>query len=499
MGTESESEAVTWRPNSPAQYRFMAATEYEGLFGGSRGPGKSVALAVMALRYVKKATYKAAIFRRTYPQLLELTDCAARLYRAAGGVGRDNNTEFRFPSGAQILFRHLQHEKDCDNYQGHQYQFLGYDELCHFTFKQYDTMRACCRTADPEIRCMIRATANPGGIGHRWCKEYFIDTCPPVNVGAPIHDAVFDVMWQPQEPGTGYISPEGLSRQFYPAKVFDNADLLKANPEYVKNLKSLAPAMRSAYLDGDWNVFQGQFWPEFNEMLHVRPPWPVSEGSDEWGIPPTWKRIGGIDYGSRNPWAAVEAAVDPATGRVIVYRTISAPGWTHEMQAQWLLAGSPACDWVADDQCFVRGNRDDGKVIQMTDAELWGKHGFNRVRPAHKGHRPPGWAHMREFLKPFDETGRTAWLEIMDTPGARGKYGLITCLQLAVYSEKNPEDMESDSDDAPDHVLDAMRYLCLQRPLPAPPAVVKPVRERYGVDRREITAPKSGSAGIMGW
>src|SRR3990167_2735741 len=104
----SEPErVVVWSPNSQAQWEFMAGTEFESLFGGSRGPGKSVALAAMAMRYVGHPTYKAAIFRRTYPQLLELTEVAAHLYRNADVVGRDNNTEFVFPSGAKILFRHL--------------------------------------------------------------------------------------------------------------------------------------------------------------------------------------------------------------------------------------------------------------------------------------------------------------------------------------------------------------------------------------------------------
>lgn len=460
-------EDYAWRPNSQVQYDFLSATEFEALYGGAKGGGKSRALVADALRLIDRPTYKAIIFRRTFPRLRELTDFAAKIYTLYGGVGKQSNTEWTFPSGAQILFGHMQHEKDTENHHGVQYQLVAWDQLEQFTKAQYDSIRSCVRSEDPTIPCYMRATSNPGGVGHGWVKEYFIDTCPPKNVGPPIFDETFKVTWQPQRAGKGFVSPEGITRQFYPAKVFDNPDLLLANPHYVSVLKELPPQLCKAYLDGDYNIFQGQYFPEFSETLHVRPPRTVQEGiTDEWGIPLSWPRWGGIDYGSANPWAAGELATDPSNGKPILYRTIAAKGWTHEEQAKWLLAGSPNADYVADDACFYRGNEADSKVKQISDAELWAQHGFNRVRPAHKGGRVAGWAHLRQFLKKQNDT--TGFLEISDTPGARGRYGIITVFPKMVHDEKNPEDMESECpDEARDDALDFLRYACLQRPAPA--------------------------------
>lgn len=475
-----------WLPNSEAQWDFCAGTEFEAFYGGAKGGGKSRALVSISARFIDKPTYKGIIFRRTYPRLKELTDFAGRLFPLLGGVGRRDGTEWKFPSGAQILFGHLQHEKDVENYQGQQYQFIGFDELTQFTQKQYETMRSCCRSEDPTIPCFIRATGNPGGHGHAFVKEYFIDTCPAVSIGEPVFDKDFNVAWQPQRAGPVFTSQEGLTRRFYPAKAFDNPDLLKANPAYILILKGLPPNLRKAFLDGDWNVFDGQYFQEFSEMIHVRPPWAYQQDvTDQWGIPLSWQRFGGIDYGSANPWAAVECATDPSNGRVIIYRTIAAKGWTHQMQAEWLKAGAPNASYVADDACFYRGNENDSKVRQISDAELWAQHGFSNVAPASKGRRVPGWAHMRQFLKKMDDT--RAYLEILDTPGARGPYGLITVLPKMIHSEKDPEDMETDCpDEARDDVVDCLRYALLSRPCPAaaPPKSKRPYGDNdYNPDK----------------
>ncbi len=497
---------LAWRPNSRVQHDFLSAREFEALYGGAKGGGKSRALVAGALRFVDKPSYKGIIFRRTYPQLRELTDFAAKVYPLHGGKGKNNNTEWKFPSGAQVLFGHMQHEKDAENYNGIQYQYIGFDQLEQFTKHQYDTMRSCCRSEDPTIPCFIRATSNPGGIGHSWVKDFFIETCRPENLGPPIHDTMFDVTWQPQRAGKVYISPDGMKRRFYPAKVFDNPDLLRANPHYVRILKELPQNLRKAYLDGNYDIFDGQYFPEWDETIHVRPTWVEQEGTDQWGIPLTWLRIGGIDYGSANPWSAHEAAIDPANGRVIVYRSIAAKAWTHEMQAGWLMKGSPSAQYVADDSCFVRGNEKDAKVKQVSDAELWGQHGFHRVGPASKGRRVPGWAHLRQFFRKYDET--SAWLEIHDTAGARGPYGIITTIPKMVHSEKDPEDMETDTpDEARDDACDALRYMMLHRPVPQ---FVEAVKKRpfkkgdYGADKEEEAenseweAPDSGSGPRIG-
>lgn len=493
-----DETAVAWKPNSEAQWRFSAAGEFEALYGGAKGGGKSRVLVAMALRFVHRPTYKAVIFRRTYPRLKELIEFARRIYPLHGGKGTAKWMDWRFPGGGQILFRHMQHESDAGDHQGQQYQFIGFDELTQFTKEQYEELLSCARSEDPEIPVMVRSTANPGGIGHGWVKERFIDCCPTVALGPPRKHEETGVVWQPLGPGPVFYDPlTRLSRRFYPSKAFDNPDLLKANPHYINLLKGLPLHLRKAYLEGDWNVFHGQYFTEWKEALHVRPPGFWEKGvTDQFGIPLSWERFGGIDYGSANPWSAVECAADPASGRVIAYRGITAPGWNHQMQAEWLREGSAKTMWVADDGCFWRGNPKDEKVRQASDAELWAKYGFTNVMPAQKGYRVPGWAHLREFLKPMDDAGERAWLEVWDRPGFRGRYGLITVFPKMVHSEDNPEDMESDCpDDARDDALDALRYALLMRPVPK---VVRMVHEVLIASGDYYRAKELAAAGTSG-
>lgn len=465
----SAGKKVLWEPNSYAQEDFVVSKEFEAFLGGAKGGGKSAALVSMSTRYVHKAKYKAIIFRRTYPRLRELTDRARDMYPKLGGQGKNNNTEWIFPSGAQIIFAHLQHDKDVDNYQGQQYQFIGFDEVTQFTRDQYITMLSCCRSPDPSVPCYIRATGNPGGAGHVWVKERFIDSCKPIHVGPPVHNTGFDVLWQPQKAGTA-LSDGGLTRRFYPAKVFDNLDLLASSPAYVLVLKNLPENLRKAYLDGDWESFQGQFFAGWSEVLHVKKPWiaqPDNPEIDQWGIPKSYLRIGSIDWGVARPWSAGEACIHPDTGRVSIYRTITEPGWDHERQAKWCLAGAPGVTWVADDACFNKPNTADLKIKQVTDVELWRNYGLHNVIRAEKGFRIPGWRHLIEFLKPMANDPTIAGLEIWDVPGARGPYGIITVMPKMIHDPDNPEDMLSECpDEARDDAPDMLRMMLLHRPVP---------------------------------
>ena len=124
---------VVWSPQE-RQAEFMQRGEYEALYGGAAGGGKSDALLAEALRQADKACYRGIIFRKTYPQLTELEDRSQTLYKGAYPAARYNKTKhcWSFPSGAKIYFGAMQHKKDRLNYQGKHYDFVGFDELTQF-------------------------------------------------------------------------------------------------------------------------------------------------------------------------------------------------------------------------------------------------------------------------------------------------------------------------------------------------------------------------------
>lgn len=154
---------VIWAP-SKRQQAMMTRLEFEGLYGGAAGGGKTDYLLVEALRQVRIREYRAIIFRKTYPELEDLISRSMELYRAAFPKARYNSSRhvWTFPSGAKIYFGSMQYPKDRLKYQGRHFDFVGFDELTHFGWDEYNYLFSRVRSSAPGLRRYIRSTANPG-------------------------------------------------------------------------------------------------------------------------------------------------------------------------------------------------------------------------------------------------------------------------------------------------------------------------------------------------
>ena len=236
--SRTERAVIVWKPQ-PRQLEFMRRPEPEALYGGAAGGGKSDALLIEALRQVHIPHYRALILRKTYPQLSDLVDKSQMYYRRAFPEAQYNATShvWVFPSGAKIWFGSMQYTKDRTNYQGKAYDFIGFDELTHFEWDEYSYMMSRNRPTGPGTRVYMRATTNPGGIGHGWVKARFITPAPP---GTPIVETVTVRL------------PDGTDQQmerarvFIPSSVFDNPALLANDPGYLASLASLPEAEKQA-------------------------------------------------------------------------------------------------------------------------------------------------------------------------------------------------------------------------------------------------------------
>lgn len=149
-----------------------------------------------------------------------------RYYKPVFPKARYNSSThcWTFPSGAKIYFGSLNHAQDKYNYQGQAYDFIGFDELTHFTWEEYSYLLSRNRPNGPDTRVYTRATANPGGIGHGWVKARFVSPAPP---GTRMVQMV-----KARAPD-GREIVQRRTRIFIPSTVFDNAALLENDPGYL--------------------------------------------------------------------------------------------------------------------------------------------------------------------------------------------------------------------------------------------------------------------------
>ncbi len=250
----------------PVQAGLHACTATEILFGGAAGPGKSHALRFEGLLWCLRVPgLRAFLFRRTAGEL-ELNHVQPSLsqFPAALGVYRRVRMRWEFHNGSTLSFRGCRREADVYKYQGVEIHLLLIDELTSFTALQYDYLRSRvrCSLDIPEayrgLLPRIVCASNPGGPGHGFAKERWVDFCGP-----------FGEKRAPDAEG-------GMARCYLPGKVTDNPVLLERDPGYVKRLEALPEPYRSAYLDGDWELFMGQAF-SFSRAVHVISPRPTPE------------------------------------------------------------------------------------------------------------------------------------------------------------------------------------------------------------------------------
>ena len=234
----NQSRKIFWKPH-PRQAEALKRTEFEILFGGSRGGGKSEAGIIWLIepRYVNHSEYRALVIRRNAEDLRDWIDRAKRMYIPVGGVVVGNPPEIRFPSGAIIRTGHLKDEDAFNKYLGHEYQKILIEELTQIPREQdYLKLLGSCRSTIPELKPQVFSTTNPGGVGHLWCKVRFIDVAKE---GEPFVDPI-----------------TGRTRIFIPAKATDNPTLVDNNPDYLTWLDGLPDGLREAWRDGSWEIYE---------------------------------------------------------------------------------------------------------------------------------------------------------------------------------------------------------------------------------------------------
>lgn len=441
---------VLWTPQR-RQADFLARFEDEALYGGAAGGGKSEALVAEALRQAHIPHYRALILRKTYPELSELIDKSQRYYRGAfpGAQWSEARHMWRFPSGAKIYFGAMQHTNDRFKYQGRAYDYIAFDELTHFTQDEYLYLLSRNRASGPGTWVYLRASANPGGIGHGWVKARFLTPAPPMQT-----------IWEDVQVRTpdGAVHTARRSRIFVPSTVFDNQILLQNDPAYAARLAALPDADRRALLYGDWDAFAGQVFSEWRadpahyadrRYTHVVDPFPIPRG---------WRVVRGFDFGYSRPFSVGWWAISP-DGALCRIRELYGCTGTPNEGVRWEPARiAREIKKIEQDDPNIRGRT----VRGVADPSIFDESRGESV------------AQMMEREGIFFDRGDNARIAgkmqvhhrlAFDQNGAPGLTVFSTCrhfirtVPALVYDPVNVEDVNTAMED---HIYDEMRYVVME-------------------------------------
>ena len=440
------AQDIVFQPNAGPQTEFLSSSEREVLYGGAAGGGKSYAMLADPLHGLNSPNFSGLLVRHTTEELRELIQKSQELYpRAVPGIKwSERKSQWISPRGGRLWMSYLDKDMDVTRYQGQAFNWIGFDELTQWSSPYaWDYMRSRLRSANAaELGLYMRATTNPGGLGHQWVKKMFIDPSP-----------LREPFWATNiETGEEIRFPKGhtkegqplFRRRFIPASLFDNPYLAESG-DYEAMLLSLPEHQRKQLLEGNWDVNEGAAFPEFNRKIHV---------VDPYKIPTNWTKFRACDYGYGSHTGVVWLAVAPDES-LVIYRELYCSKVT----------ATDLADMILD------AEKEDGTIrYGVLDSSLWHNRGDTgpslaeqmnmkgcRWRPSDrsKGSRVSGKneLHRRLQVDEFTEKPRIVFMSTCTNT--------IAQLPAIPLDKRNPEDVDTNAED---HLYDALRYGIMTRP-----------------------------------
>lgn len=194
-----------------------------------------------------------------------LWDTAFEVFPNLNAVPTVHNLTWTFPSRARVRFAHLEAEDTVHDWQGAQVPLICFDELTHFTEKQFFYMLSRNRSTCG-VQPYMRASTNPDP--KSWVRK-FISWWIDEATGYPVPERSGVVRYFVRDESSSaivWVGPEHrdadgnppTSVTFIPAKLDDNPSLVRKDPKYRARLASLSRVDRLRLLGGNWNVSEEQ-------------------------------------------------------------------------------------------------------------------------------------------------------------------------------------------------------------------------------------------------
>lgn len=413
------------------------------LYGGAAHGGKSYflrwAAAGLGMYYFMKYGARhvpIGLFSQDYPTLKDrqISKIKWEFPEWLGKLREDRDEGYIFESAPQygewrILFRNLD---DPSKYKSTEFAAEFVEELTENPLETFEDLRFRLRHKSIGGEVKFVAATNPDGLGNSWVKK----------------------LW---------ITPDSRNPDIEQDRFFFVRSLPTDNPftndEYIKQLKSMPENKRKAWLEGDWNRFEGQAFGEWLDRTHVVKPFK---------IPDDWKRYIAMDWGSNKPFSVGWYAVD-FDGHSYLYRELYMNANRFEVQfgapltarrlARVILGITKKANetyeyCVADPSMWnkiILG--EDSKTPEgesyaeiMIDAGLKMQQGDNN--------RVNGMAKYREVLSTSPD-GRP-WYQVFESC-----YDTIRTIPALVYDKVRVEDVDTDGED---HCYDRDKYFFMSRP-----------------------------------
>ena len=423
-------------PPSDKQKLFLKAKSKHVGFGGARGGGKSWSVRtkskLLALRY---GGIRILIVRRTYPELINNHINILRTELLGVAKYNDKDKVLKFANGSTINFAYCAKDADLDRLQGVEYDVIFLDEATQLSEYQMKTITACLRGVN-DFPKRVYYTCNPGGQGHGYIKRIFIDRT-----------------YEDGEIAGDYTFIQSL--------VTDNKVLMESQPDYIKQLEALPPKLREAWLHGNWDIFEGQFFEDFfdrpehyedRQWTHVIKPF---------AIPSDWTIYRGLDWGYNKPSAVGWFAVSPDN---VIYHFLEL--YTCSKTPNEGLKWTPPklfaeIHRIETEHPWLKGR----KILGIADPAIWDAETGESIADTAAKHqvffnkgdhqRIPGWLQCHYRLS-FSEDGYPMF------------YVFNTCkhfirtIPLLLYDEHKVEDVDTDGED---HIADMWRYVLMSRPI----------------------------------